>query len=136
MVAARYRTEMKTGGSVLQSASRREFSSSVSPALELRQDRPREQLDVPLREVVRHAAELEEAHDHAGAELLHVGLDLAGDRVGGAYERKPLLAREIEFELVERDVLGGADHRRPRRRRLTEELHRAAVVGEQALPEI
>src|SRR5215469_4181570 len=57
---------------------------TLSGALELRQDRPGEQLDVSLREVVRHAAELKEAHDHAGADLLHMGLDLAGDRVGSA----------------------------------------------------
>src|SRR5215813_4117941 len=130
MVAAQCPTEMKTGELGATKPESLRVSSPVSPALELRQDRPGEQLDVSLREVVRHAAELEETHDHAGAELLHVGLDLAGDRVGGADERKPLLPREIELELVERDVLGGANHRRPRRRRLAEELHRAAVIGE------
>src|SRR5215475_9342377 len=95
-----------TSGAQLASPRLTTGSRPVSGALELRQDRPSEKLDVSLREIVRHAAELEEAHDHAGAELLHVGLDLAGDRVGGADERKPLLLREIELELVERDVLG------------------------------
>ena len=45
------------------------------------------------------------------AQLLHVRLDLARDVVGVAHEGQALLLRQVKLELVERDLLGGADHR-------------------------
>src|SRR4030095_13002977 len=100
---------------------------SMSKALELWEDGPREQFDVLSRQGVRHAPELEQPHDDAGAQLLHVRLDLARHGVRIADERESLRLREIELELVERDVLGGPDHGRPWRRRLAKELHRPAM---------
>src|SRR6266850_353993 len=48
-----------------------------SRSLERGQDVLGEQRDVLLRFFVRQAAELEEAHDHPGSQLAHLGLDLA-----------------------------------------------------------
>src|SRR5215471_5260787 len=50
-------------------------------SLEAGQDRLREQLEVPSRQRVGQAAELEEPHEHAGAQLVHVGADGARDRL-------------------------------------------------------
>src|SRR5215470_15380690 len=90
---------------------RRQEASALVPcasrALELGEDSAGEQLDVPASQRVRHAPELEQAHEDAGTELLHVRLDLARDVVGIADEGQALLLRQAELELVERDVLGG-----------------------------
>src|SRR5262249_3375829 len=109
---------------------------SRGSALELWEDRPGEQLDVLAGQRVGHASELEQAHDAAGAERLHWRLDFGGHVVGIAHEGEPLPLRELELELVERDVLGGLDHCGPRRRRLAHELHRAPMVGQELLPEV
>ncbi len=85
---------------------------------------------------MRQAAELEEAHDHAGAELLHVRSDLAGHVVGVADEREPFLLRQVEVEFVQRQLLRGSDDGRPRSWGQAEQLHRAAVVAQELLPEV
>ncbi len=56
--------------------------------------------------------------------------------VGIPDERQPLLLRQVEVELVEGQLLRGPDERRPRRRRLAEQLHRAAVIAQELLPEV
>src|SRR5919106_4100186 len=70
-----------------------------SGALERGQDVLAEQRDILLREVVRHAAELEESHDHAGPQFPHLRLDFARHVVGVADDREPLLLHEIEIHL-------------------------------------
>src|SRR5262249_50037241 len=66
----------------------------------------REQLDVLLRKRVRQAAELEQSHQDAGAQLLHVGPDLVNDVLGVTDEGEAVLLGQVEIEIVEVDLLG------------------------------
>src|SRR5436309_5767315 len=106
---------------------------SRSATLERGQDFLAEESDVLLGERVRQRAELEEPDEDADAQLAGLRLDLAHDVVGIADDRHAFLLAQVEAELVERHVLGLLDPRRPRRRRLPEERHGAAVVAQQLL---
>src|SRR6267142_2959695 len=111
-------------------------AATRSASLERGQDLLAEEPDVLLRERMGQRAELEKPHQHPDAQLASLGLNLANDVVGIADDRQAFPLAKVEVELVERQVIGLLDPRRPRRRRLAHESHGAAVVAEKLLPEI
>src|SRR5262245_58299152 len=100
------------------------------------QDLLAEEPDVLHGQRVGHRAELEQTDQHPDAELARLGLDLADDVVGVPDDRQALFLTQIEVELVEREVFGALDTGGPRRRRLSHERKRAAVIAQELLPEV